>query len=70
MQPNAFGVFMLQAIIEPFVIGEVEALLLQRPFEIPIDFRHEAEAGMKLPDLPDGIGPAGAGGTWKIPKPE
>src|SRR5262245_5367378 len=33
MQPDGFGVLMLQAIVEPLVIAEIEALLLQCPFE-------------------------------------
>ena len=30
MQPNTLGVLMLQAIVEPFVVAEVETFLLQR----------------------------------------
>ena len=33
-----------QAVVEPLVVGVVEALLLQRPFQVPVDLGHEAEA--------------------------
>ena len=33
-----------QPVVEAFVVGVVEALLVHRPFEIPIDLCHEAEA--------------------------
>ena len=45
------GVAVAQAVVEPLVVGVVEALLLQRPFQVPIDLGHEAEAGMALADL-------------------
>ena len=31
-----------QAVVEPLVVGVVEALLLQRPLEVPVDLGHEA----------------------------
>lgn len=34
------GVAVAQSVQEPLVVAVVEALLLQRPFEIPIDFGH------------------------------
>ena len=33
-----------EAVIQPLVVGVVEPLLLERPFEIPIDFGNEEEA--------------------------
>src|SRR5262245_6255914 len=32
-----------QAIIEALIVGVVEALVLQRPFKVPVDLGHEAE---------------------------
>ena len=37
-----------EAIVEPFIVSVVEALLLQRPFQIPVDLGHEEEAGNAL----------------------
>ena len=34
-----------EAIVEPFIVGVVEALLLERPFQVPVDLGHEEEAG-------------------------
>ena len=34
-----------QPVVQPLVVRVVEPLLLQRPFEIPVDLGHEAEAG-------------------------
>ena len=39
-----------EAIVEPLVVGVVEALLLQRPFQVPVDLGHEEEAGNTFPD--------------------
>ena len=46
-----------QAVVEPLVVGVVEALLLQRPFHVPIDFRHEAEVRNLLAHAADRLGP-------------
>ena len=43
-RPDVAG---LQPVVEPFVVAIVEALLLQRPFEIPIDLGHESEGRMR-----------------------
>ena len=32
-----------QAVVEPLVIGVVEALLLHGPFQVPVDLGHEGE---------------------------
>ena len=42
--PHRAGMAVAQSVIEPFVIAIVEALLLQRPFKIPIDFGQEDES--------------------------
>ena len=39
------GVALAKAIVEPLVVGVIEALLLQRPFHVPVDLGHEEEAG-------------------------
>ena len=36
-----------QAVVEPLVVAVVEALLLQRPLEIPVGLGHEHEAWMR-----------------------
>ena len=45
-------VSLAQAVVEPLVVGVVEPLLLQRPFQVPVDLGHEAEARDPLPDAP------------------
>ena len=40
------GMAFAEAVVEPLVVGVVEALLLERPFQVPVDLGHEAEAGM------------------------
>src|SRR5262245_25447152 len=37
------GVMLAQPIVESLVIGVIETLLLQGPFEIPVGLRHERE---------------------------
>ena len=37
-----------QPVVEPLVIAIGEALLLQSPFEVPIDFGHKGEVGIFL----------------------
>src|SRR5512144_475899 len=37
-------VTLFQAVVEPLVVGVVEALLLEGPLEVPVDFGHEEEA--------------------------
>ena len=37
-----------QAVVEPFVVGVIESLLLQRPFQVPVDLGHEAEVRILL----------------------
>src|ERR1039457_6148409 len=48
---------MLQAIIESFVVAEVEPLLLQLPFQVPICLGYEEEAGVRLLDGGDHVKP-------------
>src|SRR6476469_5738102 len=37
------GVALAQTIVQPFVVSVVETLLLHRPFQVPVDLRHEHE---------------------------
>src|SRR5262245_25006302 len=46
MKPDAFCVFIHQTVIQPFVITEVEPLLLEFPFQVPIGLGDEEEIGM------------------------
>ena len=39
------GVPLAEAVVEPFVVGVVESLLLHRPFPIPVDLGHERKFG-------------------------
>ncbi len=48
MQTNAFGGLVLQAVVEPLVVAEIESLLLQLPLEVPIGFGNEQEVRMRL----------------------
>ena len=57
MTPDLRRIGMAQPVIEPLVVAIVEALVLQRPFEVPIDLRHESEAGVGLADRGDRLGP-------------
>ena len=51
------GMAFTEAIVEPFVVGVIESLLLQSPFEIPIDLGHETEAGRLFAHSLSGFGP-------------
>ena len=53
------GVPFAKPVVEPLVVGVVEALLLQRPFQIPIDLGHEAEARDALAHALDRLRPEG-----------
>src|SRR5271168_1273038 len=35
-----------QAVVESLVVAIIEALLVQRPFEVPIDLGHKSEGGI------------------------
>src|SRR5712691_3358964 len=48
-----------EAVVQPFVVGVIEALVLQRPFQIPVDFSHEAEVWHPLPHALRGLRPEG-----------
>jgi hypothetical protein len=51
------GMAFTEAIVEPFVVDVIESLLLQSPFEIPIDLGHETEAGRLFAHSLSGFGP-------------
>ena len=42
------GMAVAEAVVEPLVVGVIEALLLERPFQVPVDLGHEEEAGNAL----------------------
>ena len=44
------GALAREAVVEPLVVAGVEALLLERPLEIPVGLGEEEEAGMRLTD--------------------
>ena len=54
---NRPRMLLAQAVVEPLVVRVIESLLLHRPFEIPVDFGHEAEAGDLLANLRDDARP-------------
>src|SRR5262249_4896968 len=39
------GVVLTKAVVEPLVVRVVETLLLERPFQVPVNLRHEDETG-------------------------
>jgi hypothetical protein len=43
MKSNTLCIVMFHAIIEPFVVAEVEPLLLQLPLQVPVSFRDETK---------------------------
>ena len=47
------SVTVAQAVIQALVIGVIKSLLLQHPFQVPIDFGHEAKLGIALPHALD-----------------
>ena len=46
VQANAFCAFMLEAIVESFVVAEVESELLQLPLQVPTRLCDKEEIGM------------------------
>src|SRR5580700_9458640 len=50
MKPKILCVVMLQAIINPLVVTEVEPLLLQLPLHIPVSFGNEQELRVRFLD--------------------
>ena len=46
-----------QAVVQPLVIGVIEALLLQRPFQVPVDLGHEEKVRKLLPHALGRLGP-------------
>ena len=51
------GVTLAQPIVEPFIVGVIESLLLHRPFPVPVDFGHELEVRMFASYRLGGLGP-------------
>ena len=51
------GILVEQAVVEPLVVAEVEAELLQLPLEVPVRLGDEQESGMLGPDGADHLGP-------------
>ena len=47
-QPHLLGALVHEPVVEPLVVAEVEALLLQRPLQVPVRLGHEPESGMRL----------------------
>jgi hypothetical protein len=43
MTTNRRGMTLPQPVVKPLIVAVSKALLLQGPFEIPIDFRHEGK---------------------------
>ena len=39
------GMTLAEAVVQPFVVGVIESLLLQCPLQIPVHLGHKAEAG-------------------------
>src|SRR5262249_17806998 len=48
-----------QSIVQSFVIGKIKSLLLERPFQIPVDLGHKAELRVPLAHSPRCLGPEG-----------
>src|SRR5262249_41251732 len=46
------GVTLAESVVEPLVVGVIKALLLQRPFQVPVNFGHEAKVGYSVADAP------------------
>src|SRR5580692_1994521 len=57
MKPNSLCIVMLQAIVEPLVVTEVEPLLLQLPLQVPVGLGNEAEVRMRSLDGWDHVTP-------------
>ena len=53
------GVPVAEPVVQPLVVSVIEPLLLQGPFEVPVDFGHEAEVGGLLPHAPGRLRPEG-----------
>ena len=43
MLAHRSGLPLTQAVVQPFVVGVIEPLLLQRPFQVPVDLGHAQE---------------------------
>ena len=48
-----------QAIVKMLVVSEIESLLLESPFHVPVHFSHESKAGMLFPHRCDRFRPEG-----------
>ena len=51
------GMAFAEAVIEALVVGVIEALLLERPFQIPIDLGHETKTGNSFAHTANGVRP-------------
>src|SRR5215469_14264075 len=51
-----------QAVVQSFVVGEIESLLLERPLQVPIDLCHKTKLGSLLPHPLGRLRPEGLGG--------
>src|SRR5215469_7595995 len=70
MKPNALRVSMFQPVIQPLVITEIETLLLEFPFEIPVSLGDEEEIRMRLHYRRDHVHPIiGGGGCADVALP-
>ena len=54
---SSASVMLAQTVVQALVVGVVEALLLQRPFEVPVDLNHEEEAWGALAHPPSRLRP-------------
>src|SRR5882672_4130001 len=57
VEPNAFCAIVLQPVIEPLVVAEIEPQLLQLPFHVPVSFRNKLERRILFLDSRDHISP-------------
>src|SRR5439155_280157 len=55
------GMSVAEAVVQPFVVGVIESLLQQGPFQVPVDLGQEAEVRNPLAHAPDRLRPEGPG---------
>ena len=51
------GMSVAEAVVQPFVVGVIESLLQQGPFQVPVDLGQEAEVRNPLAHAPDRLRP-------------
>src|SRR5215831_1223672 len=61
MLSHRAGMAVAQAVVESLIVGIVEPLLLQRPFQVPVNLGHEAETRRLLAHTLRCLGPKGFG---------